>query len=97
LTNVLRPARWILVSILLEKHMAEAKIRIGKELAKGKVDASKIGKGRKPSTAEVEAQSVNWCEGHYTCWNCWSLNVVDPDTVQWLGFACWNCGAWMET
>ncbi len=74
--------------------MAEAKVRITKKGNKDKVAADKIGKGKKPASSDVEAQSRSW--NGAVCWNCWAVNDVVVDTNQWLGYYCWNCGAYFE-
>ncbi len=74
--------------------MAEAKVKLSKKGDKDKVDAKKIGKGKKPAISDVEAQSRYWTGA--VCWNCWAVNEVIVDTNQWLGYYCWNCGAYFE-
>jgi hypothetical protein len=77
-----------------ETEMAEAKIKIGKKGDKDKVDQKKIGKGKKPSQRDVEGQYQYWSA--VSCWNCWSVNEVVIDTQQYLGYWCWQCGAYFE-
>ncbi len=74
--------------------MAEMEVSLSKKSDKDKADASKIGKGTKPTTANVEAQSRHW--RNVICWNCWAVNEVIVDTHRWLYYYCWNCGALFE-
>ena len=67
-----------------------ANVKLTKKSDDKGVDPSKIGAGKKPDLAEVEAQWQYY--DTYACPWCFTLNDVVVDTNQWLRYRCWACG-----
>lgn len=75
--------------------MAEITVKVGKKGDDSKVDKQKTVKGQKPTqTGGAEAQHAIGINA--SCWHCSAINYVIGDTHVYVGFYCWNCGAYCE-